>query len=113
MHSDVRRFTSAVAFFLLVTAAAMNERHGEDSSNFRNYYCYLVKPGVFAGGAALSLVSIILGMLYYLILNSPQENDATVLRQGGIASGLSETNTKRSQDPVFVHEDTYMRRQFA
>ncbi|KAK4746634.1 hypothetical protein SAY87_025671 [Trapa incisa] len=100
------RFTSAVAFFLLLTAAAMNERHSEDNSNFKNYYCYIVKPGVFAAGAALSLVSVILGMLYYLIFTSQQESDAA-------DSGLPEPHIQRRRDPVFVHEDTYMRRQSA
>ncbi|KAK4784907.1 hypothetical protein SAY86_001596 [Trapa natans] len=99
-------FTSAVAFFLLLTAAAMNERHSEDNSNFKNYYCYIVKPGVFAAGAALSLVSVILGMLYYLIFTSQQESDAA-------DSGLPEPHIQRRRDPVFVHEDTYMRRQSA
>lgn len=111
MHSNVCRFTFAAAFFLLLTAAAMNEKHGEVSSDFRNYYCYVVKPGVFAGGAALSLVSVALGMLYYL--TSSRDNDAVVLHQGGIASGQSELPTQGGQDPVFVHEDTYIRRLFA
>ncbi|OWM75759.1 hypothetical protein CDL15_Pgr021924 [Punica granatum] len=68
-------FTFAVAFFLLLTAAAMNERHGENSTDFGNYYCYVVKLGIFAGGAALSIVSVTLGMLYYLTMTSLSDND--------------------------------------
>ncbi|OWM72422.1 hypothetical protein CDL15_Pgr018307 [Punica granatum] len=106
-------FTFAVAFFLLLTAAAMNKRHGAFSTDFGSYYCYVVKPGVFAGGAALSIVSVTLGMLYYLTLISPSDNDAAALHQEGITPGQSKLPIQRSQGPVFVHEDTYRRRQFA
>lgn len=119
------RFTFVIAFLLLLTGAALNDQHGEESMYFGNYYCYVVKPGVFAGAAVLSLASVTLGILYYLTLSTAKErNDPwpgpvlpTSQAQGGgggIAMGQPQfpPQNTTSQDPVFVHEDTYMRRQF-
>ncbi|KDP21796.1 hypothetical protein JCGZ_00583 [Jatropha curcas] len=111
-------FTFVIAFLLLLTGAALNDQHGEESMYFGNYYCYVVKPGVFAGGAVLSFASITLGILYYLTLNSSKSINSTwgnppVSSSTGIAMGQPQnTSQGGTQDPIFVHEDTYMRRQF-
>ncbi|XVE62233.1 hypothetical protein DITRI_Ditri06bG0101500 [Diplodiscus trichospermus] len=111
-------FTFVIAFLLLLTGSALNDQHGEESVYFGNYYCYIVKPGVFAGGAVLAVASIILGILYYLTLNMAKNTtgpwgNAPVPNQGGIAMGQPQfPPPQSSQDPVFVHEDTYIRRQF-
>lgn len=121
--SSVRcRFTFVIAFLLLLTGAALNDQHGEENVYFGNYYCYVVKPGVFAGAAVLSLASVVLGIVYYLTLTpTKNRNDnttwggptATTTNQQGIAMGQPQFPPPNvSQDPVFVHEDTYMRRQF-
>ena len=69
----------------------------------------------------LSLASVALGIIYYLTLTSAKNGDSlwgnpSTPNQGGIAMGqpqippgLAQSST---QDPVFVHEDTYIRRQF-
>ncbi|GMH19272.1 hypothetical protein Nepgr_021113 [Nepenthes gracilis] len=44
-------------------------------SMYSGYYCYVVKPGVFAGAAILSLVCIALGILYHLTLTSGKSQD--------------------------------------
>lgn len=110
------RFTFVIAFLLLLTGAALNDQHGEESMYFGNYYCYVVKPGVFAGGAVLSLASVTLGILYYLTLHSAKNSglwgNSSVPQEGGIAMGQPQFLPQRTQEPVFVHEDTYMRRQF-
>lgn len=111
------RFTFVIGFLLLLTGAALNDQHGEESIYFGNYYCYVVKPGVFSGGAVLSLTSITLGILYYLTLTSAKNvtgprGNSTAPNQGGIAMGHPQMPSQSVQDPVFVHEDTYMRRQF-
>ncbi|XP_031093794.1 protein MODIFYING WALL LIGNIN-1 [Ipomoea triloba] len=111
-------FTFVIAFLLLLTGAALNEQHGEENMYFGNYYCYVVKPGVFAGAAVLSLASVSLGMVYYLTLISAKNtNDPwcppAPSSQGGIAMGQPQFPPQTTQDPVFVHEDTYMRRQLA
>lgn len=114
-------FTFVIAFLLLLTGAALNDQHGDESMYFGNYYCYVVKPGVFAGGAVLSLASVSLGILYYLTLNSVKNNSNNVVVWGnssvppegsGIALGQPQMPPPSTQQPVFVHEDTYMRRQF-
>ncbi|KAL9426868.1 hypothetical protein AB3S75_033617 [Citrus x aurantiifolia] len=109
-------FTFVIAFLLLLTGAALNDQHGEESMYFGNYYCYVVKPGVFAGGAVLSLASVTLGILYYLTLHSAKNSglwgNSSVPQEGGIAMGQPQFPPQRTQEPVFVHEDTYMRRQF-
>ncbi|KAL2226835.1 uncharacterized protein LOC105160232 [Sesamum indicum] len=126
-------FTFVIAFLLLLTGAALNDQHGEENLYFGNYYCYVVKPGVFAGAAVLSLASVILGIIYYVTLT--QEKAASV-PQSGIAMGHPHfppqymqsrpqfpppqnvqsqpqiSPPQNAQGPVFVHEDTYMRRQF-
>ncbi|PON97019.1 hypothetical protein TorRG33x02_070690 [Trema orientale] len=109
-------FTFVIAFLLLLTGAALNDQHGLESMYFGNYYCYVVKPGVFAGGAILSLVSVTLGILYYVTFTSAKSGDSpwgsSAQNQGGIAMGQPQFPPQNTQDPVFVHEDTYMRRQF-
>ncbi|KAK4433202.1 hypothetical protein Salat_1082400 [Sesamum alatum] len=128
-------FTFVIAFLLLLTGAALNDQHGEENLYFGNYYCYVVKPGVFAGAAVLSLASVILGIIYYLTLTQEKNRNnllwaASVPPQSGIAMGQPQfpppppQNTQsqpqfppppppqNAQGPVFVHEDTYMRRQF-
>ncbi|OAY44602.1 uncharacterized protein LOC110620123 [Manihot esculenta] len=110
-------FTFVIAFLLLLTGAALNDQHGEESLYFGSYYCYVVKPGVFAGGAVLALASVTLGILYYLTfhssksVNGPWDN-SSASNPSGIAMGQPQIAPPGSQDPVFVHEDTYMRRQF-
>ncbi|KAI3411297.1 uncharacterized protein J3R85_018188 [Psidium guajava] len=110
--------TFVTAFLLLLAAAALNDRHGEENMYFGYYYCYVVKPGVFAGGALLSLATVTLGMISYLILTSAKNStdqgcgNAPVSNQGGVAMGHPQFPPQTVADPVFVHEDTYMRRQF-
>ncbi|GKV27314.1 hypothetical protein SLEP1_g36500 [Rubroshorea leprosula] len=109
-------FTFVIAFLLLLTGAALNDEHGEQTVYFGNYYCYVVKPGVFSCGALLSLVSVTLGILYYLTINLRKTSNGTwgsaVPNQGGIAMGQPQFPPQSTAGPVFVHEDTYMRRQF-
>lgn len=88
---------------------------------FSYYYCYVVKPGVFAGAAVLSLASVVLGLIYYATLTSAKSiNDSWggsgAQVQGGIAMAQPQFPPQQGSQaaaPVFVHEDTYMRRQGA
>ncbi|KAJ8490239.1 hypothetical protein OPV22_011960 [Ensete ventricosum] len=83
---------------------------GKGTKYFGGDDCYVVKPGVFSGGAVLSLASVALGIMYYVALLSktaqawdPQQNE-------GIAMGHPRVPAQAT--PVFVHEDTYNRQQF-
>lgn len=103
-----------IGFLLLLTGAALNDEHGEESMYFGSYYCYVVKPGVFAVGAVLSLISVSFGIIYYLLTLTQAKSSLHVPShsqgQGGVA--MQGQPQFPPQDPVFVHEDTYMRRQF-
>lgn len=57
-----------VASILLLAGAAINQIHGRT-------VCYVVKPGVFAGGAVLSLASVTLVIISYLILISAERSN--------------------------------------
>ncbi|KAJ0961185.1 hypothetical protein J5N97_000828 [Dioscorea zingiberensis] len=102
--------TFVIAFLLLLTGAALNDQRGEETMYFGGY-CYVVRPGVFAGGALLSLASVSLSIVYYVAVSNfkstqtwgPQSNQ-------GIAMGQPVIPPQSTQ-PVFVHEDTYNRRQ--
>ncbi|KAK9724088.1 hypothetical protein RND81_05G047300 [Saponaria officinalis] len=106
-------FTFVVAFLLLLGGAALNDEHGAENVYISYYYCYVVKPGVFALAAILSCASVALSILYFLTISSkksPFEGPA-VPNQSGVAMGQPQV-PPTSHDPVFVHEDTYVRRQF-
>lgn len=112
------RFTFVIATLLLLIGAALNDERGEESTYFGNYYCYVVKRGVFAVAAILSLATVIFGILSCILLESAKIRGDPWARpaapeQPGIAMGQPHLPQQRSQDPVFVHEDTYMRRQIA
>ncbi|XP_073102791.1 protein MODIFYING WALL LIGNIN-1 isoform X2 [Elaeis guineensis] len=102
--------TFIIAFLLLLTGAAFNDQHGVQGM-YLGDYCFVVKAGVFSGGALMSLTSVALGIVYYVALSSsknvqpwdPQQNQ-------GIAMGQPQI-PPRSTEPVFVHEDTYNRQQ--
>ncbi|KAM1055010.1 hypothetical protein ACFX2I_002291 [Malus domestica] len=84
------RFVFVIAFFLLLAGAALNHRHGVGSMYAGNYDCYVVKPGVFAGGALLSFASAVLGIVYYVNLNSAKNSDMSCggsIPKGAIAMG--------------------------
>ncbi|KAL2921514.1 Na(+)/H(+) antiporter NhaA 1 [Bienertia sinuspersici] len=93
---------------------ALNDQHGVENEYLSYYYCYVVKPGVFAVAAVLCITSVALGIMYYLTISSGKDNPfggPTAPNQSGIAMGQAQV-PPTSRDPVFVHEDTYARRQF-
>ncbi|CAH8358693.1 unnamed protein product [Eruca vesicaria subsp. sativa] len=108
-------FTFVLAFLVLLTGASLNDEHFEETTNATSYFCYVVRPGVFCIGALISLFTVGLGIVYYLCLNSVKQNvsaaTTTTPVNQGIAMGQAQI-PQRVEDPVFVHEDTYMRRQF-
>lgn len=114
------RVTFIIAFLLLLTGAALNDQRGEEQRYWGNY-CFVVKAGVFSGGAVLSMSCVCLGIGYYLTLSKnknftepwhggvrppPSNND-------GISLGRPQIPPQNEQQqPVFVPEDTYRRQQF-
>lgn len=107
-------FTFVIAFLLLLGGAALNDQHDVENEYFSYYYCYVVKHGVFAVASILCLASVTLGILYYLTISSGKVTSfggPAAPNQSGIAMGQAQV-PPTSHDPVFVHEDTYVRRQF-
>ncbi|KAK6926137.1 DESIGUAL/Modifying wall lignin-1/2 [Dillenia turbinata] len=109
--------TFAIAILILLTASALNAQNGEESTETNYYYCHVVRPGVFSGAGILSIVTVALGIFYYLV-PSPRKNEwanPAIPTQGDIAMAqpqFPQPAAQTTQDPVFVHEDTYMRRQY-
>ncbi|XP_028549776.1 uncharacterized protein LOC110093731 [Dendrobium catenatum] len=102
--------TFIIAFLLLLTGVALNDLKSVDQNNFDDY-CYIVKPGVFSGGAIFSLASVSLGILYYLALQPSKTSESMCLPQNqGITFGKPQIPLQSTQ-PAFVHEDTYTRQQ--
>ncbi|KAK9732483.1 hypothetical protein RND81_04G003200 [Saponaria officinalis] len=115
----VSSFTFLVAFILLSGGAALNSKYEAQQVYFESdgtYSCYVVATGVFAVASVLSFASVTFGILYLLTISSVKNvdspfNSTTSPDQGGIAMGQPQV-PPISHDPVFVHEDTYVRRQF-
>ncbi|KAK8657011.1 hypothetical protein V6N13_098945 [Hibiscus sabdariffa] len=62
--------TYIIAMGLLITGVKLNERHDDAVVKNGYYYCYVIRPGVFAAGAVMAALSCIFGVIYYRILNS-------------------------------------------
>jgi len=105
-----------LAFLVFLGGAFLNNQHGEQDAYLSYYHCYVLKPGVFSTSSVLSLASVALGILYYVILSSAKLVSNPVggpagTNQSGIAMGQPQI-PPTSHDPFFVPEDTYIRRQF-
>ncbi|CAH1451481.1 unnamed protein product [Lactuca virosa] len=61
---------SVIAVILLLTAAALNNRQGGQIDSYGYITCYVVKPGIFAAGAILALLSAVFGIGAYLTISS-------------------------------------------
>lgn len=119
------RITYVIAFLLFLTGAALNNGRDQQRNYLGNYECYVLKPGVFSFATIVGVASLTLGMSYFLILNSAKNDPSTVwghpsvppqpniaMAQPQFPNPPPPPPPQRTTDPVFVHEDTYMRRQF-
>ncbi|KAA0044699.1 hypothetical protein IC582_017137 [Cucumis melo] len=117
--------TYVIAFLLFLTGAALNNGRDQQRNYLGNYECYVLKPGVFSFATIVGVASLTLGMSYFLILNSAKNDPSTVwghpsvppqpniaMAQPQFPNPPPPPPPQRTTDPVFVHEDTYMRRQF-
>ncbi|XP_020581965.1 uncharacterized protein LOC110025693 isoform X1 [Phalaenopsis equestris] len=99
--------TFIIAFLLLLTGSALNDQRGQQRMYFGDY-CYVVKPGVFSGGAVLALGSVSLGIVYFVSLQTSKDSQPLdPPHNQGIALGQPQIPPQ----PVFVHEDTFNRQQ--
>ncbi|KAG8487180.1 hypothetical protein CXB51_020822 [Gossypium anomalum] len=104
--------TFIIGMGLLLAGAALNDKHDEVIVKNGGYYCYVIKPGVFATGAVFAAVSSIFGVFYYQTLNSKEKGTSNVEipNQGGIVMAQPQFPIQNSG---FVNEDAYNKRQFS
>ncbi|XP_017254286.2 protein VASCULATURE COMPLEXITY AND CONNECTIVITY-like [Daucus carota subsp. sativus] len=127
--SSMSWFTFSAAFLLFLIGAALNYKHGEESLYYGDYSCYVVKRGVFAIAAVLSLVTVALGILSYIKAERAKNmfdswtppaapgqpgismGQVQLPQQSGTAMGQAQIPQQRSQSAVDVYENTYSREQ--
>ena len=61
---------------LLLSAAGLNNRQGGQVNSYGYITCYVVKPGIFAAGAILALLSAVFGIAAFITL-TPQQQPIT------------------------------------
>ncbi|KAI7742617.1 hypothetical protein M8C21_027187 [Ambrosia artemisiifolia] len=86
---------SVVAVVLLIAAAGLNNRQGGEVDSYGDITCYVVKPGIFAAGAILALLSAIFGIAAYITLTPPQITNT----YPGVALPMG-TNIDPEKNPV-------------
>ncbi|KAJ0802810.1 putative modifying wall lignin-1/2 [Helianthus annuus] len=64
---------SVIALILLFGGAALNNREGGQIDSYGRIACYVVKPGILAAGAVLSLLSAIFGIVAYVSASSAKQ----------------------------------------
>lgn len=95
--------TFGIAFVLLMAGAALNDQHYANMRNFDNY-CYVVKSGVFAGGAVLALATVTLGIFYYITASAVKKSAEWGPQNQNIAMAQPQYG-QSSLQPVFVPEN--------
>ncbi|XP_038992556.1 uncharacterized protein LOC120116064 [Hibiscus syriacus] len=102
--------TFIIALGLLLIGVKLNERHDDAVVRDGVYNCYVIKPGVFAAGAILAALNVLIGVLYYETLNSKGKDASNVLspKQGGITLAQPQLPV---ENPGFVHGDAHKKHQ--
>ncbi|PWA95501.1 hypothetical protein CTI12_AA049970 [Artemisia annua] len=62
---------TVIAVCLLFTAATLNNKEGGQKDSYGYFTCYVVKPGIFAAGAILALLSAVFGIAAYVTSAPP------------------------------------------
>lgn len=106
------RVTFVIGLLLLLAGVAMNNDFGVEGKPDFGTDCYPVSPGFFARAAVLSLASISLGIIYYIIVSSAKNMEPGVAQPNQGISLAQPQSPPQNTQPVFVHEDTYNRQQF-
>lgn len=91
-------FVAALVF--LLSGAALNDQWGQEKMYFGEL-CYIVKFGVFSGGAILSLVSVSLAIVYYISSLSIKNVQTLDQQQSQVIPFGDSPRT-----PAFLHEGT-------
>ncbi|KAK1390967.1 hypothetical protein POM88_019145 [Heracleum sosnowskyi] len=100
--SVVSWFTFVTAVLILLSGAALNDENSEESKYQGHYSCYVLKRGVFAAAAILSLATVVLGILSFVMVQSAQNRGDSWARPAAAVQSIA-------MGQAFVQEDTYMR----
>ncbi|KAJ7570609.1 hypothetical protein O6H91_01G128000 [Diphasiastrum complanatum] len=87
-------------FMLLLAGATLNSEHQADYHR-ADGECFIVKPGIFAGGALLTLTTAAVGIIYYLAI-STVKNESSVSEPGIF---VREAHGSQNSHPIFVTRD--------
>ncbi|KAM0823736.1 hypothetical protein ACQ4PT_070673 [Festuca glaucescens] len=94
------RIAAVVAFALLVEGAAWNANVDRDASAYG--FCYVLKDGIFAGAAVLTLVATALGLTSYVLLRV--RLDAAASTDAAAKAGIEQPPAGISMgQPQFPH----------
>ncbi|GLJ23828.1 hypothetical protein SUGI_0452550 [Cryptomeria japonica] len=96
-------FTFLVAFSMLVVGASLNKKKGV---GYFSTHCYVIKKGAFAVAGILSLATVALGIVSYIIASAVESLTPLSHRNRSIAMTQSHSVPLNPQ-PVFVPEILY------
>ncbi|KAK1436182.1 hypothetical protein QVD17_01960 [Tagetes erecta] len=99
---------SVVAVILLLAAAGLNNRQGGEVDSYGYITCYVVKPGIFAAGAILAILSAVFGIAAFLTL-SPSLQTTT---NPAVAVPMAAYNVDPEKNPVPFPPQQYPPQQY-
>ncbi|KAK1436183.1 hypothetical protein QVD17_01961 [Tagetes erecta] len=100
---------SVVAVVLLLAAAVLNNKHGEEVDSYGYITCYVVKPGIFAAGAILAILSAVFGIAAFLTLYPPPQ---TTTNPAGVAVPVGAYNVDPEKNPAPFPPQQYPPQQY-
>ena len=102
------RISFALAiFFLLGIASVYRERSASSRQAVGN--CYVVSRGLTTIATALAVISVLLGIVYYHMVERLKKE--MTIHGGQYTQEILIVQPQLPAEPCFVHEDTYNRRQ--
>ncbi|KAL8216661.1 hypothetical protein R6Q57_023498 [Mikania cordata] len=72
--TTISMVASVIAVVLLLAAVGIHNQTGGQFDSYGYVTCYVVKPGIYASGAVLALLSVIFGIMAYVTLISSTKN---------------------------------------
>lgn len=95
------RITFAISVILLIVGAIRNGSGGHTTTHDD---CYVVKPGIFAGGAICALCATSLSIAAYILLSPPTDaaskSTGAQYGNGNIAMGIPQNPPAQPQYPA-------------
>ncbi|KAK9072942.1 hypothetical protein SSX86_009378 [Deinandra increscens subsp. villosa] len=101
--SILSRLATVIAVVLLLTGARLSNNKGGQVESYNYIKCYVVKPGIFAIGATLALLSAVFGIAAYITVAPPSPQAAT---NPAIASPAG-ANIDLENNPVPIRPQQY------